>query len=113
MNVYGIGAATAPLLRPQETQRTRPDQERIANPAGPSAAALRVSAGGLLAPRERAIPTDAPAGTDPELWKVLTAEERSFFMRMSSAGPLTYGPQPSVASSPALPVRGGRLDVRA
>jgi hypothetical protein len=113
MNVYGIGAAAAPVLRPQEAQRTGHEPERVAPAALSSAASVRGSAGGLLAPREPAIPLDAPAGTDPELWKVLTAEERSFFMRMSSAGPLTYGPQLHVDSSPALPVRGGRLDVLA
>jgi hypothetical protein len=38
-----------------------------------------------------ALSVEAPAGTDPELWSVLTADERSFFAKASALGPLTYG----------------------
>ncbi len=52
-----------------------------------------------------------PPGTDPELWSVLTTEERAYYAKAQSMGPLTY--RPGTASSPtAPPVRGGRLDVR-
>ena len=56
-----------------------------------------------------AVPTEAPAGTDPVLWSVLTSEERSFFARARSMGQLTYGP--GTRSHGGLPT-GGRIDVR-
>ena len=115
MNLNGIGGSTSAtqLLRPQEKPRTTVEQERAATAAAAPAPA-RVAASGLLAPRPGVAAPEAPAGTDPELWKVLTAEERSFFARMGSSGPLTYGRQAVAASAPQAPmVRGGRLDVRA
>jgi hypothetical protein len=58
------------------------------------------------------VPSDAPAGTDPALWAVLTAEERSFFARARTMGPLTYGP--GAARGQKIPgiLQGGRIDVR-
>ncbi len=55
-----------------------------------------------------AIPAEAPPGTDPELWSVLSAEERQFFSRLQSSGPLTYGP--GSANIPPGLVRGARID---
>ena len=54
---------------------------------------------------------DAPAGSDPALWAVLTSEERSFFARQAALGPLSYGPRSTapVADAPL----GQRIDVRA
>ncbi len=57
----------------------------------------------------------APAGTDPALWSILTNEERSFFARTASSGPLTYSKvmnfsKPNTANVPAI--RGRRLDIR-
>lgn len=51
-----------------------------------------------------------PKGTDPELWKVLTADERAFFAREEAMGPLSYGHR--IASAPSMPARGGRLNLR-
>lgn len=56
-----------------------------------------------------AVPAEAPPGTDPVLWSVLTSEERSFFARARSMGQLTYGPGTRLAGG--LPT-GGRIDVR-
>ena len=62
---------------------------------------------------QSAVPAEAPAGTDPTLWSVLTADERNFFAKTAALGPLTYGRIKSV-SHPAPPAaRGVRLDVRA
>jgi hypothetical protein len=116
MNVNGIGGMAAQILRPQESARPVVDQERAPAAATPAPNLIptpaRVAASGLLAPRQGAIAAEAPAGTDPELWKVLTTEERSYFTRMGSAGPLTYGRQASASRPQAPLVRGGRLDVR-
>jgi hypothetical protein len=53
----------------------------------------------------------APPGTDPNLWSVLTAEERSFFARAQTMGPLTY--DRGAGNSPESTMqRGARIDVR-
>lgn len=111
MNLNAIGGTAAQLLRPQEKPRATVEQERASATA--SAPATRIAASGLLAPRQGVVAPEAPAGTDPELWKVLTNEERSFFSRMSTGGPLTYGRQSATAAPQAPIARGGRLDVRA
>jgi len=82
------GAAPRPAERPQSQ---------------PAAQAVENSA--------RALPTEAPQGTDPALWSVLTGEERSFFARARSMGPLTYGPGASNDSVPGVRL-GGRIDVK-
>jgi hypothetical protein len=61
-----------------------------------------------------AVPPQAPPGTDPELWNVLSAEERVFFAKLGAMGPLTYGRVLSQAQqAPPPAARGGRLDVKA
>ncbi len=62
---------------------------------------------------QNAIPAEAPAGTDPSLWSVLTADERNFFAKSAALGPLTYGRIKSTASATPPAARGVRLDVRA
>ena len=62
-----------------------------------------------------AIPVSAPAGTDPDLWSVLTAAERDFFARGATAGPLTYAKvtTPLRGATRSAPTSvGGRIDVR-
>jgi hypothetical protein len=59
----------------------------------------------------------APAGTDPKLWSVLTSDERAYFMKSESTGPLTYGrvmsPGADGQQAPALHARrGARVDLR-
>jgi hypothetical protein len=55
-----------------------------------------------------------PPGTDPELWSVLSADERAYFARLGAMGPLTYGRILSGHQPTPAPVsRGGRLDVKA
>ncbi len=99
----------APGVRPN-TDNTPAPLDRATN--GASAPALRqqpsvASNGGST------VPAEAPAGTDPELWSVLTTEERTFFAKTAALGPLTYGKIKN-ATLPAPPaMRGGRLDVRA
>jgi hypothetical protein len=58
-----------------------------------------------------ALPLHAPPGTDPELWQVLSEDERAYFARLGAMGPLTYGRV--LTQQPSAPiVRGGRLDVK-
>ncbi|MDQ2889531.1 MAG: hypothetical protein M3R65_03110 [Gemmatimonadota bacterium] len=57
---------------------------------------------------------NAPAGVDQDLWSVLSKEERSFFMKAGTMGPLTYGRSSSSQSAAPAPIlRGGRLDIKA
>jgi hypothetical protein len=120
--IYGI--------RPPSTanaggvQTNRPQQP--ANPLAPDTRVdQRRGPGNVQAPRPLAapnapsaapaapVPTQAPAGTDPELWNVLSADERVFFAKLGAMGPLTYGRVLSQAQQPAVPsTRGGRLDVK-
>jgi hypothetical protein len=91
-------------MRPEDARRIAPAAQSPAlrAPAGTSAAAF-------------ALPAEAPAGTDPALWSILSAEERSFFAKSQAMGPLTYGRRiaEQAATSSAMPaVRGGRLDIR-
>jgi len=120
MSLNGISQnpLLSPLGRPAQPQGgaqgaingTRPSPERAsALPERAPAAAARPSIAATPSP----VPAEAPAGTDPALWSVLTTEERTFFARTASLGPLTYGKIKS-ATMPAPPAaRGGRLDVRA
>ena len=109
MNVNGpSGIGGWQGIRPGQPSRPQgPDegQEAILRPgrAQQEAAAVQAS-------RPDALPVDAPRGTDPQLWSVLTAEERTFFARARAMGPLTYGP--GAQGGPAGPARGGRVDIR-
>jgi type II secretory pathway pseudopilin PulG len=63
---------------------------------------------------QSAVPAEAPAGTDPALWSVLTADERNFFAKTASLGPLTYSRFKEATTAQTPPAaRGVRLDVRA
>jgi hypothetical protein len=57
----------------------------------------------------------APEGTDPGLWSVLTSEERNFFSKTVTSGPLTYSRVmlSGARATPAPAARGGRIDIRA
>ena len=108
MSIDAIGGAiTSPLynpgLRPGGADEARVPVQQPATPAQAQQAA----------PTRRmadAVPAQAPEGTDPALWSVLTSEERAFFARARAMGPVTYGPGRGSALSGA-PL-GGRLDLR-
>lgn len=112
MNLNGVGSGAAGLLRTLDEKRANQSRDGGAA-SGPLNTPARTAASGLLAPRREALPPEAPEGTDPELWNVLTSEERAFFARMSAAGPLTYGRVVSTTVRPdSSLVLGRRLDVR-
>jgi hypothetical protein len=63
---------------------------------------------------QSAVPAEAPAGTDPAFWSVLTTEERNFFAKTANLGPLTYSRFKEATAAQTPPAaRGVRLDVRA
>jgi hypothetical protein len=122
MSLNGISSGYSRPMTPQTTG-TSPlrDQGAARTQVAPGAARPTAPApGALRAPTAApgaasALPVEPPAGTDPELWSVLSAEERGFFAKAGAMGPLTYGRMMNDgATQPALPaVRGGRLDIRA
>ena len=109
--IYGIRPPTAANIggvqtnRPQQPAQQSPGALPSTRPAQAPTAPQTATA---------AVPTQAPAGTDPELWNVLSSEERVFFAKLGAMGPLTYGRVLSQAQQPSAPsARGGRLDVKA
>ena len=107
MSIDGInGGITSPLfapgLRPNGTEEPRESGRQVAPTGQEQPAPTRRMAD--------AVPVEAPEGTDPPLWSVLTSEERSFFARARAMGPVTYGPGRLTALSGA-PL-GGRFDLR-
>lgn len=97
--------AGAGLVRQAPTPTERPGVP-AARPGAPAATPSITTA-------PSTVPAQAPAGTDPALWSVLTTEERAFFAKSASLGPLTYS-RIKDAIMPAPPAaRGIRLDVRA
>ena len=128
MSIYGVQnnpllgnlgrtAGTSPA-RPAQNGGVQPGQVRpgTARPAATPAAPAALKPQPSLAAPATTLAPEAPAGTDPELWSVLTSDERAFFAKAAQSGPLTYGRvaahiNPMAQAAPA--VRGGRLDVRA
>ena len=62
---------------------------------------------------QHVVPSDAPPGTDPTLWSVLTTDERNFFAKSAALGPLTYSRVKAAGNATPPAARGVRLDVRA
>lgn len=119
MSLYGINpsgsnpSGSNPLRNTTGTP-VRPDPR--SRPAAPAVIAPQqpLKSQAPIAAATPAVPAEAPNGTDPELWSVLTTEERTFFAKTASMGPLTYGRIKAVMSNAAPPAaRGVRLDVRA
>lgn len=105
MSIAGVTQAgyTPGLERAAERAQPRPAEGRPQ-----SAAAQAVVQAQPETARAEALTATPPEGVDPSLWSVLTTEERAYFAKVGSLGPLTYGP----TSSPARPaLRGGRVDV--
>ncbi|MEP6622126.1 MAG: hypothetical protein ABJE47_22580 [bacterium] len=101
----GAGAIREQGIRQQQGARVAPEVQIATQPA------LR---GAQAAPGASAsLPAEAPSGTDPKLWSILTSEERGFFAKSQAMGPLTYGRVMAARTQPEVPaVRGGRLDIR-
>ena len=122
----GLGSIGRPLAPPASgtagsagAAGTRPGALRT-----PTAAPTDTRPSNPLGAAQASLPAEAPAGTDPELWSVLTGAERTFFAKSSASGPLTYGRvaagvqalqgnATAAANAFGATARGGRLDVRA
>jgi hypothetical protein len=114
-NIGRPAATGAGAVRPGGVQSGY-GRPAVARPAQTAAQPAALKPQPSLASAASTLPAEAPAGTDPELWGVLTTEERAFFSKAAASGPLTYGRvaagmNPMAQAAPAI--RGGRLDVRA
>lgn len=100
-------ASTArPEVRPESGVAAQPQPSVVRPESGTETRAVAPSS-------ESAEPSGAaPPGTDPELWSVLTTEERAYYERAQAMGPLTYSPGTGGAASDSVAL-GGRIDVRA
>lgn len=94
------GDARAPRLRPDAAPTPRAAETPARVPS-------------RLAPSEASLPAEAPPGTDPALWSVLTSDERAFFAKTAALGPLTYGRLKAAMPTASPAARGARIDVRA
>lgn len=125
MAISPLTPNTTPLALRTPANAASPAVDRGADARTPAATPSRVDRAGVSpAARPAAAPTPAgsralgaepPAGVDPQLWSVLTADERTHFAKLAQMGPLTYGRNVSSfsASTPTPPAaRGARLDVR-
>jgi hypothetical protein len=121
MSINGVNnpllANLGTLGRSGETQRTNtntvPARTTDAQPAVVRAPLKPQTSIANGAATQSAVPAEAPAGTDPTLWSVLTNDERNFFAKTATLGPLTYGRIKAATAAAPPSVRGGRLDVRA
>jgi hypothetical protein len=102
MSITGIGARGLPPAVTQQQSVVRQNQPETATTVG--------VVGGPAGEVDSSLTAQAPAGTDPAVWAVLTSEERTFFARNTALGPVTYNR--IMSPKPSVPV-GGRIDVRA
>jgi hypothetical protein len=116
MSVNGIGNSGFPRpgqIAPRDG--LRPREQQPANGGVTPTPTFPNPVRGTQAPSRPAtsLPVEAPEGTDPALWSVLSSDERVHFAKLGTMGPLTYGRVLNESRSAQLPsVRGGRLDVK-
>lgn len=111
MTIQGITSYAMPPVVPGNVRTPGAQSPDTSASQGLGAAkGSHAASAGALSRSGETVPAEAPAGTDPMLWSVLTTEERSFFARARSMGQLTYGPGTRNHAT-SLPT-GGRIDVR-
>ena len=110
MSINGIEPrVTLPFIQPTQARTAEERATALREDAGArQSLAAQPALAEAAATLDASLSAEAPEGTDPALWSVLTSEERVYFARVQSLGPLTYG---RGERAPALP-RGGRIDVQ-
>ena len=109
ISIPGIGIGPLGLPEPSHERRTGPAADVEGRTRAPHEAPVP-------SPAESAEELASPptSDVDPRLWEMLSAEERSFYVRNALSGPLTYGPSEASQSPPSPGSRlGGRIDLRA
>lgn len=127
MSINALTNAASTLLAPRPDTTANggigtPSRANGANGANTLATALTnggakdaYTASSATSSAASSITARAPEGTDPGLWSVLTSEERNFFSKTVTSGPLTYSRVmlSGARATPAPAARGGRIDIRA
>jgi hypothetical protein len=109
-NPYATGITRPSTGAPRQTTTQTSNDVAIADPKS-LANAIKSDAAARTAQLNS---PNAPNGVDQDLWSVLSKDERSFFMKAGTMGPLTYGRMSSAQNpAPAPILRGGRLDIKA
>lgn len=103
MSINPIGRSAIPAATPHAAQPQRQKQTTAAT-AAPLGQVTQTPQGA------NELPLEAPAGTDPAVWAVLTTEERQYFARAAAMGPVTYG---RVTTGKPTVLVGARIDVKA
>lgn len=111
MSIQGINPAGGHASIAPGLARTRIGEEATQEPVRP-ADVPQTAPQRPQQPTRDLVPREAPSGTDPALWKVLSTDERAFFARAREMGPLTYGPGQSTEPEIPTVLQGGRIDVR-
>lgn len=114
MSIQSLGGLYGPTVMPPRPSRPDESQEgqrqpRVDTPVPQDTSRVAGEARNLDAASH--LPVEPPAGTDPQLWSVLTTEERRFFAQARAMGPVTYGRSNLGLAELGLQ-RGGRLDVK-
>jgi hypothetical protein len=114
MSVNGIPSHLTGLLSVQDARAERAAQERGQRAVQQPISQQPLPTRDVLASSQPqpTLPAEPPVGTDPELWSVLSSEERVFFAKVGAMGPLTYGRVSTEMRAESSIPRGGRLDVR-
>ena len=121
MSLYGIRGPIAGTPAPVGVPATTPSGGAAARterrPLGSRPAPIATPAASAperVQSAPAAVPAQPPPGTDPDLWNVLSNDERTFFAKLGAMGPLSYGRVLSGQVQPQQAVsRGARLDVKA
>lgn len=100
MTVNGVGSVETQRRGLEPAERAMPPQPGGSRRVGDADSRVRDE-------------LEVPRGTDPELWRILSREERDRFARAGAMGPLTYGYLINSGRNDLPVVRGGRLDVKA
>ena len=111
MNVPAVSSSVVNVRGTREAALDRPSDAPNGAP-GAHASGAATAAVPARPPSGAILPVQAPAGTDSALWSILTAEERTFFARHATSGPLTYLKVMMPHSAPTTAMRGRRIDVR-
>ena len=117
MSITGVNDSLRDLLSSRIDQTIGRPLDQNSQPGAAKRTEANTAAVVKQKPAQKsALTPQAPDGTDPALWSILTGEERAYFANHNASGPLTYSKimMPNRSASSAIPaVRGGRVDVKA